>query len=495
MQSLKFSVEQRQSQTLSPRLQHAVRLLQMSSLDFKSELQNLLVKNPFLEVEEEADGMTGPPSEPAADLPESLPTSGPELGVGDAEAAAEPPTGLQDSAGVEEGPDDYTDTWLADGSMGKRQSEGGDVAATDITAAHTSLAAHLHGQVDLLNLSPKDRLWVKALVESLDDDGYLRTPLEELAILFAPETDVQVSDLHIALRLLQSCEPVGVGARTVQECLLLQLAAKAPSAERDLAQRIVEQHLGALAGKDIIGLAKKLGRSVAEIQAACDCVRRLDPHPGWRFMSARVDYIVPDLIVRRVRGKWTVELNGSILPKVRLNHVYAELFQRHRRTEDGEMATHLQEARWTLRNVEQRFATILDVAQAIVKRQHQFFDHGVLAMKPLGLKEIAAETGLHESTVSRVTNNKYMATPAGVFELKYFFSRTMTTASGGACSATAIRGLLKEMIDAEAPAKPLSDAEIARRLARQGLIVARRTITKYRQSMRIEAVERRRQVA
>ena len=206
--------------------------------------------------------------------------------------------------------------------------------------------------------------------------------------------------------------------------------------------------------------------------------------------------MIPDVIVRKVRGQWNVQLNPAIIPKVRLNQVYAELFQRHKRgTQNAEMATHLQEAKWTMRNVEQRFSTILSVAEAIVSRQKHFLEFGAMAMKPLGLREIADELGLHESTVSRVTNNKYMATPIGVFELKYFFSRAMTTASGGACSGTAIRGLIKDIIEAEAPTAPLSDAEIARQLATQGLQVARRTVTKYRQLLKIEAVERRRRHA
>jgi RNA polymerase sigma-54 factor len=201
---------------------------------------------------------------------------------------------------------------------------------------------------------------------------------------------------------------------------------------------------------------------------------------------------VPDVIVRKVRGQWTVQLNPAIVPKVRLNQVYAQLFQRHRKPENAEMGAHLQEARWTLRNVELRFSTILDVAEAIVRRQKNFLEYGPMAMKPLGLRQIADEVGIHESTVSRVTNNKYMATPIGVFELKHFFSRAMISANGSACSGTAIRGLIKDIIDSESPTEPLSDAEITRQLAQQGLVVARRTVTKYRQMLRIEAVDRRR---
>jgi RNA polymerase sigma-54 factor len=208
-----------------------------------------------------------------------------------------------------------------------------------------------------------------------------------------------------------------------------------------------------------------------------------------------VQYVTPDVIVRKVRGQWTAVLNEAIVPKVRLNRGYAEMFKQHRNAEHAELGAHLQEARWTVRNVEQRFSTILAVAQAILKRQHRFLAYGAMAMKPLALREIAQEVGVHESTVSRVTNNKYMATPCGVYELKYFFSRGLATASGGECSPTAIRGLIQEIIAAESPAHPLSDVEIARQLTMQGLQVARRTVTKYRQLMKIEPAERRRVTA
>jgi RNA polymerase sigma-54 factor len=307
-----------------------------------------------------------------------------------------------------------------------------------------------------------------------------------------PPPPASLDELQIALRRVQSLEPAGIAARNVRECLLLQLGSIDDERERELARAIVADHLEALAAKDVAQLARQLSMSMAQIEAVCARIRRLDPRPGWRFGAARVQYVTPDVIVRKARGVWTVTLNPAVVPKVRLNHVYAEMFQRHRLPQNAELAAHLQEARWTVRNVEQRFATILSVTQAIVKRQKHFLDYGALAMKPLGLREIADEVGLHESTVSRVTNNKFMATPLGVFELKYFFSRAMATANGGACSATAIRGLIKDMIEAERPTAPLSDAEIARQLAQQGLVVARRTVTKYRQILRIEAVERRR---
>jgi RNA polymerase sigma-54 factor len=330
------------------------------------------------------------------------------------------------------------------------------------------------------------------LVECLDDDGYLRMPPAELAQVVRLEPPASSAEIQMALNRVQGLDPAGVGARSVAECLQLQLPAIECAAMREIAERIVAHHLPALAARDVAGLAKHLGIAPARIAAVCDRIRRLDPRPGWRFGSSHVAYVVPDVIARRVRGEWQVHLNPAVVPRVRLNHVYAELFRRHRAAQDGALASHLQEARWTLRNVEQRFATILDVAQAIVKRQRHFLEYGAMAMKPLGLREIADELGMHESTVSRVTNNKYIATPAGVLELKYFFSRAMVSASGRACSGTAIRGLIRDIIDSESQEQPLSDAEITRQLAQQGLVVARRTVTKYRQMLRIDAVDRRR---
>jgi RNA polymerase sigma-54 factor len=475
--------DHRQTQTLSPRLQHAVRLLQMSSLDFAAMLRDTLGRNPFLEAEDGDGDEAAPPEagDEAAAAPSLLDDAVPVDAAADLAAAA---------------PDDGCDRdlWAAD-SNGPRRAEDGELSALDMMAVETSLTAHLHGQLNVLPLSERDLTLARILVESLDDDGYLRTPLPELLGLAELDPAPELQELQIALKLVQSLDPAGVGARDVGECLLLQLPAIDCEATRALAQTIISEHLPALAARDVTTLARELGEAPARVEAVCDRIRRLDPRPGWRFGSSRVDYVVPDVIVKKVRGEWKVQLNPAIVPKVRLNQVYANLFQRHRTAANSELGAHLQEARWTLRNVEQRFSTILDVAEAIVRRQHAFLDYGSMAMKPLGLKEIADECGIHESTVSRVTNNKYMATPVGVLELKYFFSRAMISANGSACSGTAIRGLIKDIIEAESPDAPLSDAEITRQLAQQGLIVARRTVTKYRQMLKIEAVERRRRVA
>jgi RNA polymerase sigma-54 factor len=436
---------------LSPRLQRAVRLLQMSSLDFAQEVRQAVEVNPFLEQDET-------PAEPAEDS------------ASDEAPAAE--------------------NWAIEGKSGARVADADGVF--DTLEAHTSLADHLLGQVSVLPLGMRDRVLAAAVIESLEDDGNLRTPLEEVGAALQLLPAASAAELRIALRRVQSLEPAGVGARTVSECLTLQLDEVGPPETRALAAAILRDHIDALAARDTRGLARRLGCMPAAIDAAFAAIRRLDPHPGWRFAEPSVHYITPDVIARKVRGQWKAVLNEAVVPRVRLNRTYVELFQRYRDAQHGELGAHLQEARWTLRNLEQRFSTIQGIAQAILKRQHHFLAYGSLAMKPLALRDIADEVGVHESTVSRVTNNKFIATPCGVFELKYFFSRGMATSSGGSCSPTAIRGLIAEMIAEEAPGEPLSDVEIARRLAAQGLMVARRTVTKYRQALHVDPAERRR---
>jgi RNA polymerase sigma-54 factor len=445
--------------TLSPRLQRAVRLLQMSSQDFAQELRGVLETNPFLEQDET-------PAEAAADI---APDEAPDAAFDDVAAP---------------------ESWTLEGRS--RLAAGEPDAVFDTLEARTSLADHLLGQVHVLPLGARDRMLAAAVIESLDDDGYLRTPPDEIGAALQLLPAATSAEMRIALRRVQSLDPAGVAARNVPECLTLQLHKVASPDTRALAAAILRDHIEALAARDTRSLARRLACMPAAIEAAIAASRRLDPHPGWRFAEPSVHYITPDVIARKVRGQWKAVLNEAIVPRVRLNRTYVELFQRFRDAQHGELGAHLQEARWTMRNMEQRFSTILGIAQAILKRQQHFLSYGSMAMKPLALRDIAAEVGVHESTVSRVTNNKFMATPCGVFELKYFFSRGMATSSGGSCSPTAIRGLVAEMIAEEPPGEPLSDVEIARQLAQQGLKVARRTVTKYRQALHIEPAERRR---
>ena len=456
MNSLSLHASASLQTTLSPRLQRAVRLLQMSSQDFAQVVRDALDSNPFLEQEE-----------PAA-----------------AEASITP-------AEPEEPIPSQAETWGVDGMSRLRQADG-DSTVFDTLEARTSLASHLLGQLNVMPLPQRDRILAAAVVGSLDDDGYLRIPLEEVVDTLPLLPAAQAQELTIALRRVQALEPTGVAARSVTECLELQLPCIADPATRELAATILREHLDTLAARDMRALARRVGRDPAAVEAACAAIRRLDPHPGWRYSEPSVQYVTPDVIVRKVRGHWKAMLNEAVVPRVRLNRGYADMFQQWRGTQHTELGAQLQEARWTVRNVEQRFSTILSVAQAITRRQQHFLAYGAMAMKPLALRDIAQEVGMHESTVSRVTNNKFMATPCGMFELKYFFSRGLVTASGGECSPTAIRGLIQELVTAESPSQPLSDVEIARQLATQGLNVARRTVTKYRQLLRIEPAERRR---
>ncbi len=500
MTQIDMRADHRQTQTLSPRLQHAVRLLQMSSLDFATMVRDTLGKNPFLEIEDgEADEM----QDAALGGATGAATAERLLDDGASDPSSEPDRHADSDLGPHDGDNgaaDYDDAdsandrdlWQADMGRGAAGSDDGEMSALDMMAVETSLNDHLHSQLNLLQLTPRDLTLARTVVESLDDDGYLRTPLPELLEVAALDPVPALEEMQIALRRVQSLEPLGVGARDVAECLRLQLPSIVCPDMRGLAQTIVSNHLATLAARDVAGLARKLGETTRRVEAVCDRIRRLDPRPGWRLGSSHVAYVVPDVVVKKVRGVWTVQLNPAIVPRVRLNNVYAQLFQHHRTAQNTELGANLQEARWTLRNVEQRFSTILQVAQAIVARQRNFLEYGAMAMKPLGLREIADAVGVHESTVSRATNNKYMATPTGVYELKYFFSRSMVSANGSACSGTAIRGLVKDIIEAESADAPQSDAEITRQLAGQGLVVARRTVTKYRQMLKIEAVERRR---
>ncbi len=517
MPALRMHAEQRQNQILSPRLQHAVRLLQMSSLDFAALIRGSMEKNPFLQYEDESEGCydTLPDTLSGAPTGERpLATTASQAGAADMLGAdglmdsgfveglpsaldpdagrAEPPgdDGLQAEADFAEISD--RELWNADIGSGVRRGGEGEIDALDLMPVETMLNTHLHRQLGLLKLAQRQAVLAHVIVESLDDDGYLRSPLEALLDLAQLEPAATLAETQQALQCVQSLEPAGVAARSVGECIALQLPALQCPRLRALARRIVDEQLPLLASRDTARLARVLGESQQAVQHACEQIRHLDPHPGWRLGSARVAHVIPDVIVNRQRGAWTVQLNPAIVPRIRLNEVYARLYQRHRSASNVELGSHLQEARWTLRNVEQRFLTILDVAQAIVKRQRNFFEYGAMAMKPLGLSEIAEELGIHESTVSRVTNNKYMATPTGVYELKYFFSRAMVSANGSQCTGTAIRSLIKDIIEAEDPAEPLSDVRITLALAQQGLRVARRTVTKYRQTLRIEPMDRRR---
>ncbi|MDR2924609.1 MAG: RNA polymerase factor sigma-54 [Azoarcus sp.] len=464
--------------TLTPQLQQSIKLLQLSTLELNQEIERYLQENPLLEREENSEPNF---SAPASAAPASAPdTDNERSSQGE---AASPDSG--DDIGIEDRID-----WSDTGSGVPSRSDDDDFDFQEVQAASASLREHLNDQISLSPLSDRDRMLVRFIIEALDDDGYLHQELEELFDLLPPEFGFEPDDLVIALHHVQQLEPTGVGARTPQECLDLQLQALPDSPVRSLALIIVEQYLELLADRSFAQIRRITGCEDEILKAAQAMILHLDPHPGSSISGAQTHYVLPDVNVRKVRGRWLATLNTEAMPRLRVNQLYATLL-RQNRGQAGELSGQLQEARWLIKNIQQRFDTIIRVSQAIVDQQRQFFDHGEVAMRPLTLREIADRLELHESTVSRVTTQKYMATPRGVFELKYFFGSHVATETGGAASSTAIRALIRQIIDAEDKKKPVSDAKVADLLNQQGIVVARRTIVKYRTALNIPPVSQR----
>ena len=459
-----------QQLALTPQLQQSIRLLQLSTLELEQELENYLMENPLLEREEEEYAARHPAEHetPAAPAPEST----------DEEATPAP------SLGDEESWQDDSGSYAS--SSGSFDDDDGDYQ--DVQAATTSLREHLLWQLGTMGLPNRDRILVQCLIDVLDDDGYLTQTLDELRGLLPAELEIDTDELQIALRYLQHLDPVGVGARNASECLALQLADLPPDPTQVLALQIVRKHLDLFAAREFPRLKKLLDCDDEALREAQLLIRSLNPRPGAQYAALDTRYIIPDVVVRKLHGQWVASINSDAYPRLRINSLYAQILAQQR---GSGLAGHLQEARWLIKNVQQRFETILRVTQCIVDRQRQFLDHGEVAMRPMVLREISELLGLHASTISRVTTQKYMATPRGIFELKYFFGSHVATEAGGACSATAIRALLRQLVSAEDPKNPLSDNQLVDLLGQQGIVVARRTIAKYRESLNIPPVKLR----
>ncbi|NMM03310.1 RNA polymerase factor sigma-54 [Paraburkholderia sp. RP-4-7] len=485
----------RQSLALTPRLQQSVRLLQLSSLEFQQELRTALDTNPFLEYD----------STDTEDVALATTTPGDDVGAmpaTDTVAAAEPESAQTDTGGSDTmesgGQDDMPGDFSGDYSSRSSMRQNGDSDSSDPAEwarSQPTLREQLHDSLRLYRLDDRDRAVARFIIEALDDDGYLRQELSELADSVDLEPELTEEELLVALRLVQSLDRPGLGARSLSECLSLQVnALPAETPGRDVARQIVEHHLERLARREQAELQKQIGCSAEELRVACALVRKLDPKPGNSYGRTDDNYVVPDVIVRQVRNKWVVTINPAVQPRARIHRMYAELFAQSAGASRSPLAQQLQEARWLIRNAQQRFDTIQRVAECIVAHQKAFFQYGEIALKPMVLRDVAEELGLHESTISRATGNKYMATPRGIFEFKHFFPRELGTESGGTCSAAAVRALLKEMIAAENTRDPLSDVTLAKMLADQGVLVARRTVAKYRHLMKVPPAELRRQV-
>ena len=515
-----LSLRVSQHLALTPQLQQSIRLLQLSTLELASEVEQMLEDNPFLE---RADD-----DERAAREEFGLARADARVSEGDrvSETASENGADSADDVSVEagfDGQDSLPESWDGDGSLDIAPDDGewgGEAAARgagapdaddeldpgERTGAPPSLAEHLHRQALALRLSPEDAAALGFLIESLNDDGYLEDSLAQLAATLTEEHDSleQLEELvhrfTLALKLLQSLEPAGVGARDLAECLRLQLRGR--QSERGLSASEQERiatalHICAqrhavelLAARDAKKLAQLTGESEDAVRAAMRIIARLDPKPGRQFADVERNIIVPDVIVSAVADshppRFRVRINPDVMPRLRVHNLYASALRGRKGGEPREaLAQRLQEARWFVKNIQQRFDTILRVARAIVERQRNFFIHGELAMRAMVQRDLAEELGVHESTISRVTTAKYMATPRGTFELKYFFGSTLGTEAGGNASSTAVRALIKQFVAAENAAKPLSDSQIAGMLKEQGIDCARRTVAKYREGLRI----------
>ena len=482
--------------TLTPQLQQSIRLLQLSTIELNAEVDRMLQENPLLEKADGEDDATA----------NELPLAGPAR-ASEAEARAEHHDDGErrnqgpafDSAEQTERVDrsDFEDYSPGDSDWGGGRSgrDDEDDGFYPQQVAVSTLRDHLISQLAVLNLPLRDRQIVAALIDAVDEDGYLGSTVEDLLGYFPAELAIESDEISIALKFLQSFDPAGVGARSPAECLALQLKALPEATPyRAEALKVVTHHLPLLAARDFTRLKRLLHADDAGVRAMRALVTSLNPRPGAAFAKSEANYVIPDVVVRKTRGQWGASLNEAAMPKLKLNRIYADILTRNRESSNHQLAAQLQEAKWLIRNVQQRFETILRVSQAIVQRQRRFFDHGEVAMRPMVLREIADMLGLHESTISRVTTQKYMLTPRGTYELKYFFGSHVATDTGGACSATAIRALIRQLIGAENAKTPLTDSRIAGLLGDQGIVVARRTIAKYREALQIPPVNQRKAI-
>jgi RNA polymerase sigma-54 factor len=484
---MKQSLQLRTSQhlALTPQLQQSIRLLQLSTLELHQEIEQILSDNPMLERLDDpldhsvrllADGAIND-----APVQSEAPAPGPD------ETPPAPADGASEGGEVERGEPD------ADWGEGTRSagSENDDEGRPQLGAVGITLREHLTEQVHMTGATERDRVLAELVIDAIDDNGYLEESLDEIHARLPEELEIEMDELRCALALVQSLDPVGVGARSAAECLALQIRAMPGVARvtRRMALQIVEGYLTWFAQREFTKLKKALDCDDEDLREAQTIIRLCNPHPGAAFASSVSDFVVPDVVVRKSGNGWSVTLNNEVMPRLRVNNLYANLLKQGKG--EGQMGAQLQEAKWLIKNMRQRFDTILRVSQAIVERQRNFFSHGAVAMRPLVLREIADTLGLHESTISRVTTQKFMLTPHGMFELKYFFGSHVATEAGGEASSTAIRALIAQLTGAEDPKNPLSDSKIAEMLGEQGMVIARRTVAKYREALKIPPVSLR----
>lgn len=478
-----------QQLTMTPQLQQAIRLLQLSTLDLQQEIQQALESNPMLELAEDADddfggsdnSSEGTDESNALNLPEpvTLESLQPELEIEDGRWNEQIPNELP----VDTQWEDVYQTSAS--SLPSQNDEDWDYTAR--TSSAESLQDHLHWQLNLSPMSDVDRMIATALIDAIGPDGYLDETLEQILESLDPELEIEADEVEMVLHRIQQFEPAGIGARNLSECLLLQLRqlpAKTPLLEQTSA--LVSEHLELLGSRDFNQLMRKTRLNEDQLRQCITLIQQLNPRPGSDIGGEPPEYIIPDILVRREKDCWLVELNPEAMPRVKVNNQYAAMVRRADASDDNTyLRNNLQEARWFIKSLQSRNETLMKVATQIVEHQREFLEYGEEAMKPLVLHDVAEAVGMHESTISRVTTQKYMHTPRGIFELKYFFSSHVGTTEGGEFSSTAIRALIKKLVATENPRKPLSDSKIAGLLEEQGIQVARRTIAKYRESLNI----------
>jgi RNA polymerase sigma-54 factor len=476
-----------QSLVMTPQLQQAIRLLQLSTVELNLEVQEALESNMMLEAVEDEQGESSGGTDAlqletvAGHFAEPAPAPrDADIELTEKAIAQDIPAELP----VDSAWDDVYDTPLHTSGS----SEYNGTAIENQRSADESLKDHLLWYINLSPLTETDKAIAYAIVDALDADGFLTASLEEIhqsVVTGAAELDLD--EVQAVLHWVQSLDPPGVAARDLRESLMLQLARCEPSRLWLVeAKLLIERYFNLLAARDYTQLARRMKLTREELQQVITLIQSLNPRPGAQLQEARVEYVIPDVFVRKKEGSWQVELNNEAIPHLRVNPYYASMVKRADNSPDNSsLRTHLQEARWFIKSLQSRSQTLLKVATAIIERQRAFLEHGDVAMKPLVLHDIAEILGMHESTISRVTTRKYMHTPRGIYELKYFFSSHLSTKMGGECSSTAIRAVIKQLIAAEESLKPLSDSKIAAVLAQQGINVARRTVAKYREAMAI----------
>jgi RNA polymerase sigma-54 factor len=483
--------------TMTPQLQQAIRLLQLSTLDLQQEIQEALENNPMLESSDEDHDEAAD-----AEYNEHQNSEAPQKpSESEGERASAENSDSDDSPQAEDNWNDdipeelgtdssWDDTFQSSQPSGPARDDDGTMESND--TAEETLQDHLEWQLNLTPMSDLDRFIATGIVDGIDANGYLRISLDELLEHFKrdnPEDfeDVDSDDIETVLHRIQQFDPAGVGGRDLGECLAIQLRQLPESTPwRKEAIRVVSEFIQLLGSRDYKQLLRRTRLKEHQLQDVILLIQSLNPQPGASITASTAEYVIPDVVVTKVKGFWTVELNPDTAPRLRINTQYSDLIRRADNSSDNTyLKNHLQEARWFIKSLQSRNETLLKVSREIVARQEGFLEQGEEAMQPLVLHDIAEAVEMHESTISRVTTQKYMHTPRGIFELKYFFSSHVGTSDGGAASSTAIRALIKRLVAAESTTKPLSDSKIAQLLDEQGFQVARRTVAKYREAMNI----------